>query len=462
MAFGGYKFAGFRVDNSQYADVANRCLAIHVARVRAFLKASSMASSTWLADIEKKTGELDLNIDTGVLTNGVNNGVIHEFKVNNVTKAYSSYFKYSSGDVAGYYYILTMVDYGIGDSTDSGYIKLNKNTCLQRYGTSYQSSGSYYYYGPRKASCFHCLSSDPFPSSLSPADLDLASMKATKLCSIGANCLGNTTQSYMSGGYVNRNDIISLLGYVIKDTDIISFAGYGDISSYTNPFSAGTGGQISVLSLNGFSELYNPDDIYKLLQYDARNYSDYSSDLSYVYDETYVRSDHPQRGAADQVQDPQSGAPLVDTEAAHTIQVYILSDARTYYNPSGAQTTPYSGLQLCLYDNAYSGRKQVPFSNSTQYIKGSTNPELLAMNVSYSLLSYTSYSPSIDGNLLFINSAYANSCCAKLQPSYWQMTSTGNPNLGTAYYNFFIGWDASNPDIKSDLAWPEYNATIPS
>ena len=461
MAFGGYKFSGFRVDNSQYADVTNRCLAIHAARVRAFLTASGLAGNPWTADSDRLTGEIDLNISTGVLTSGVNNGVIHILKnINDVTKAYSSYFKYSSGDVTGYYYILTMVDYGIGDSTDSGYIKLNKNTCLQRYGTNYQSSSSYYYYGPKKASCFHCLSLDPFPSSLSPADLDLSDMKATRLCSIGTNGLGNSDNSYLNGGYVNKSNITSLFGYAIKDTDIISFAGSGGTSDYTNPFSTGTGGQVSVLSLNAFSELYNPNDTYKLLQYDAMNCSEYNSNSSNVLDETYVAS-HAQRGAADQVLDPQSGEPLVDTEAAHTVQVYVLSDARTYYNPSGAQTTPYSGLQLGLYDGAYSGNRRIPFSNSTQYIKGSTNPELLAMNVSYSALSYTPYSPSIDGNLLFVNSAYANGYGAILDPNYYQMTNSNSKlDLSTAYYNFFIGWDSENPDIKSDLAWPEYNATV--
>lgn len=461
MAFGGYKFAGFRVDNSQYADVTNRCLAIHAARVRAFLTASGLAGNPWTADNDKLSGELDLNVGTGAIVSGVNNGVIHILKnINNVTKAYSSYFKYSSGDVTGYYYILTMLDYGIGDSTDSGYIKLNKNTCLQRHGTSY--SANYGFYGPYKASCFHCFSLEPFPSSLSPADLDLTGMKATRLCSIGTNALGNITSSVMSGGYVNNSELISLFGYAIKDTDIISFAGSGSTNSYTNPFSTGTGGQVSVLSLNGFSELYNPNDIYKLLQYDVRNYSYYtsSSSLSDLYDEIYT-SDYSRRGAADQVLDPQSGAPLVDIDGAHTVQVCVLSDARTFYNPSGAQTTPYSGLQFCLADAAYSGRKPIPFSNSTQYIKGSTNPELLAMNVSYSALSYSKYSPSIDGNLLFTNSAYANGYGTQLNPNDYQMGGgSATPNLGSVHYNFFIGWDASNPDIKTDSAWPEYNATV--
>ena len=323
MAFGGYKFAGFRVDNSQYANVDERCLAIHAARVRAFLTASGLANNTWTEDSDKLTGELDLNVGTGAITSGVNNGVIHEFKENDVVKAYSSYFKYSSGETTGYYYIITMVDYGIGDSTESGHIKLNKNSCLQRYGTNYQSSGSYYHFGPRKASCFHCLSSDPFQSSLNPANFDLTGMKATRLCSIGTNCLTNSNESYMYGGYVNKSDIISLFGYAIKGADIISFAGSGSTSSYTNPFSSGTGGQVSVLSLNGFSELYNPNDTYKLLQYDARNYSDYSTSSTYVYDEVYT-SGYARRGAVDQVLDPQSGAPLVDIEAAHTVQVYIL------------------------------------------------------------------------------------------------------------------------------------------
>lgn len=463
MSFGGYKFAGFRVDNSQYANSTYRCLAIHAARVRAFLKASNEANSTnppWFVDPDKQSGELNVDVSTGAITQATSDGVIHEFKVDGAIKAYSSYFKYSSGDLNGYYYILTMVDYAIGTG-DSGHIILPKASCLQRYSDSYISSGSYYFYGPRKASCFHCFSLDPFPSDLNPGNFVLSGLRSTRLCSVGTNSMHNSSRSYESGGYVNYSTIVSMFGYAVKDTDIIVLSGSRGLSS-TNPFSSSNGGHINVLSLNGFLDLYVPGDDYKLLQYDARNTSVGNSNYSSVYDETEVPT-NAQRGAVDQVLDPQSGEPLIDVQSAHRLQLFVLPDLRTYYSPSGAQSTPYCGLQACIYDVAYSTGTtpySTPFSNTTQFIKGGTNPELVCMSSTTWSISNTIYSTTVDGNLLYTNTVSASGGGTMIYPEQTTLNTGGGWYKGN--YNFFIGWDSGNPDIKSDVAWPEYNAVIPA
>lgn len=449
MAFGGYKFAGFRVDNSQYATSETRCLAIHAARVRAFLKASGLAGNPWFIDSEKSVGTLDLNVETGDIITGVNNGIIHEFKENNSVKAYSSYFKYSSGDLEGYYYILTMVDYAIG-SGDSGHIVLPKASCLQRYGKNYDSD-HHKHEGPQKASCFHCFSLDPFSSSLSPADFDLTGKRATRLCSVGTNSLTYNHASSNTGGYVNKNDIISMFGYVIKNGDIIVLTANRGASN-SNPFSTATNIHINLLSLNGFSELYVPNDTQKFLQYDIKNFTNTTTNSSYIYDETYFAD---VRGGVDQILN-EEGDPLVDTNINRQIQVFTLGDdLRTYYKPSGAQSTPYCGLQLGLFDFGYS-TSVAPFSNSTQIIKGSTNPELLCANVSFTQLSNNLYTPTIDGNLLLVGKINFDPKILSDSANSISAVSTFNGS----YYNEFIGWDSSNPDITTDISWPEYNAQV--
>lgn len=434
MAFGGYKFAGFKVDNTQYNNVTNRCLAIHAARVRAFLTASGLAGNPWTADSDRLTGEIDLNASTGVLTSGVNNGVIHSVlgATGNVD-GYISYFKYSSGDLTGYYLIFTARKYAFYNYESSeDFIYLNTYMANWEYTSGWYSE-------PDGASCLHALSLTPFGNTV--FNLITQFQPSMRLKTVGHSGYSSMAMGNDSG-FVGYSGGFTQFGYVIKDADIITFSGSGS----NNNFADAPQGCVKVLSLKGFSELYNKDDTYPLLELDIKS--------GHSGGGANERLSNGYKSYFDTVLSP-TGDPLIGIrrENQNCYVAEIMYDARTLYNLSGAQTTPFSGLTIGIRDKK---NETLPFSDSTQVIKGCTNPEFIACNVSTTAPQNSMYSIMFDGNLLYLYSTSS----AVSTPSMWNGREFDNQPVMDGYVNFFIGWDSSNPDIKTDAAWPEYNATV--
>jgi hypothetical protein len=134
-------------------------------------------------------------------------------------------------------------------------------------------------------------------------------------------------------------------------------------------------------------------------------------------------------------------------------------DARAMYDAPGANYAPFMGIPFFIMN----------YISGTQYFKGTTNPELVSTNLSMQELTYSNYSPVIDGSLLYIyrltiSSSYSNGTI----PTWSPYTSNNNYNSKfsssgiNGYYNVYIGWDSSNPDIRTDAAWPEYNPSVSS
>ena len=450
MAFGGYKFAGYRVDNTTYSTSIERCLAIHAARVRAFMNASNAAGDPWVIDPEWSIGTIDLNRTTGVISTGTNCIIIEQIGYDGNVHGYLTCFKYSNDGVNGYYAILTTDDYYIG-SGDTGIngLLLNRESCL------HSKSSNSLILGPNYASCLHCLSLEPFghaPSGEEGKDcwyLIDKDTSSTRISSIGYNIATSNLPSYSYiGGYVLNSTDISHFGYAIRDKDIIVFSAIAAKTSYTNPFVGTTNTHVTLMSLEGFSELYSKDDTYKLLEFELINY----------YYDSYNTGDETKcnrmRGPHSQILDA-SGKAIIDntTDYNSSPRMVPTLDARAYYDPSGANYAPFMGMPMYCSGKYVSG---------TQCYKGTTNPELISTNVSSSALVYTPYSEVIDGNVLFINTV----TMANTIPVWWTAGSswdsfTPSSDL-TGYYNVYIGWDSGNPDIKTDTAWPEYNATIPA
>lgn len=445
MSFGGYKFSGYRVDNTTYSTSIERCLAIHAARIRAFLNASSAAGSPWVADSAWLTGTLGFDASTGTITSGVNNGVIHVLLGEDGNPhGYSSYFKYSQDDVNGYYFIMTVDNYNIdysGSTTQLG-ITLNTQT-VPVFPSSY-----YINYGPLYASCFHCFSKDPFghaPTGQEGKDyryLNIDGQGASRLVSVGMTHTENgyfsdAKNSNVSTGFVGYSSYVVLFGYAIKDTDIIALCSLSEAASYSNPFNTDTNTHISVMSLNGFSELYCKDDVYKFLLLNIKN--GYYRNSSPVNNEI---SCNQMSGRGNAILDI-NGNQLPGTSTTNNYTFpWISFDHRTYYAPSGANYTPFSGISVFGY------------LASIQCGKGCTNPELLCVSVGTSSTTNPIFSSPVDGSLLLIGRNYYNFPMMGLNEN--------NLSAGTQlYWDMFIGWDSSNPDIKTDAAWPEYNAVIP-
>lgn len=455
MAFGGYKFAGYRVDNTQYSTSIERCLAIHAARVRSFLNASNAAGNPWAVDQEWSIGTIDLNVTTGVISTGTNCIIIEQIGYDGNVHGYLTCFKYSNGGVNGYYAILTTDDYyiGSGDTGINGLI-LNQESCL------HSKDSNNLILGPIYASCLHCLSLEPFghaPSGEEGKDcyyLIDKDTSSTRIKSIGYNFTTTNLPSYSYiSGYVSNSTDISHFGYAIKDKDIIVFSAISAKTSYTNPFIGTSNTHVTVMSLEGFSELYSKDDTYKFLEFEVCN-NYYTS--SGTYDETKCNG---LQGNHHQLLDATGKAMIDNTFGYNSIpRARVSLDVRAYYDPSGANYTPFMGLPVFL-----SNEDLGTYISGTQYYKGTTNPELISTNFSRSALVYTPYSNVINGNVMYLG--YVNSASSAMpvwypRSSSWDSFSSSG--FLTGYYNVYIGWDSDNPDIKTDAAWTEYNPTVGS
>ena len=455
MAFGGYKFAGYRVDNTQYSTSIERCLAIHAARVRAFLNASNAAGDPWAIDPEWSIGTIDLNPTTGVISTGTNCIIVEQIGYDGNVHGYLTCFKYSNGGMNGYYAILTTDDYYIGsDSSSRTGLSLNPDGCMRQKWGSYYTAG-----GPYDASCLHCLSLEPFghaPSGETGKDcyyLISLHQKSTTIKSIGYNSPQEDIDDYAQcmGGFVALTDSITLYGYAIKDKDIIVFSSYSNKVSYTNPFTGFDNTHVTVLSLEGFSELYSKDDTYKFLEFELKNGTNENNGRSEIKSDSY-------RGAHDQFLDA-SGNRMIDSNYNTTDKSQIPLDVRAMYDAPGANYAPFMGIPFFIMD----------YISGTQYFKGTTNPELVSTNLSMQELTYSNYSPVIDGSLLYIYRLTISSSYSNGTVPIWSAYTSENDynskfvNSGiNGYYNVYIGWDSSNPDIKTDAAWPEYNPTVGS
>jgi hypothetical protein len=453
MAFGGYKFAGYRVDNEQYSTSIERCLAIHAERVRAFLNASNAAGNPWVVDPEWSIGTIDLNVTTGVISTGTNCIIIEQIGDDGNVHGYLTCFKYSNGGVNGYYAILTTDDYYFGSGTGTG-LSLNPDGCMRQKWGSYDTAG-----GPYLASCLHCLSLEPFthaPSSETGKDcyyLVSLHQKSTTIKSIGYNGVIQGISSYAqcAGGFVDLTESITFYGYAIKDKDIIVFSSYSDKASYTNPFTGFDNTHVTVLSLEGFSELYSKDDTYKFLEFEVKNGTNEDSGRTEIESNSF-------RGAHDQFLDA-NGNRMIDSNYNTTNKSMIPLDARAMYDAPGANYAPFMGIPFFIMN----------YVSGTQYFKGTTNPEFVSTNLSMQALTYSNYSPVIDGSLLYVYSltisqSYSNGTIPIWSP--YTNSSGYNSKFSNSgidgYYNVYIGWDSSNPDIKTDAAWPEYNPSVSS
>lgn len=449
MAFGGYKFAGYLVDNSQYSTSIERCAAIHAARIRAFLDASAKAGNPWIIDPAWKDGEFDINLSTGALSSNPGAGCIHDLiGYDGNTHGYLTYFKRDS-TASGYYAILTTDQYSISYPSSVNPLGLNfsSDECI-----CYKYSSTATYYGPTKASCFHAMSLEPFghaPSDSSYPDymyLISSVSKSTRLQSIGTNSTANGLPYNISSGYVSLTENLCYFGYAIKGDDILVFSSFR-ASGAVNPWGANgySNTHVSIMSLNAFSEFYCPNDTYGLLNYEVKNYgsgSDTEATSSYTL------------GTYHQILN-YNGEQICNNSTSTDRGVITIIETKTYYDPSGTSTVPFSGIPLLL--NTSYGSSVVLGGN--QFIKGSTKPELLCANVSKTSLSLNYNSPILNGSLMYLYSIGANNGCVCIV-----VQGTGSnvslSNIVKGYYNTYIGWDSENPDISTDTAWPTYTPDV--
>jgi hypothetical protein len=433
MSFGGYKFSGLRVDYNSSLSSIQMALLIHKARVKAFVSANALVSNPWVFDTDKLSGSIAFETTSGA---------IYELKSgNNGTHGYASFFKHSSSPV-GYYLILTLEDAQIAANSSST-LSSSINIRLDQLCNYSDSS---YYVMPSRCSCLHSISLSPFGSLPQDGNQSLGFLPsdATRLTSIGGNSK-NSTDSYPisitgSPNILNTlssvNSASQLFGYAVRDTDIITFTKYGV------KFSSGESTNfIHVLSLNAFSEMYNLNDSNRVLLYPVLG-SDEASEIGSQNSSNNYPGVHTQLfGRLGNLEAMVNGS---------RNKIYVFPDIRSNFEAVGNSIIPLEGAVFAI--------DGMDVFENGQYAKGSTNPELLCVNTTYSRQSNTLFDLYTDG-LMKVGEYQTSSTSASIHyyPCIGQNTALSNAAYaGHGYVNVFIGWDSSNPDLRTNDAWTVY------
>lgn len=420
MTFGGYKFAGYCLPYDSNVTGVARALAIHKTRLKAFTEAARLSESAWIFDPDKRTGTL-------AFENTQN--AIHELTdENQVVRGYASFFKYN-GQKTGYYLVLTVQKYTIDYGGLSGGIVISNSQCLTEYD-------SYYTKGPIGASCLHAISEEPFGTlpQNGIASGDLIPTRSTRLMSIGMNVFSSSSSDLQNieSGYVNPDSDgldYCVFGYAMRGADFHQLNRVG--RSFYDSSSI-----IQSLSLDAFSHYYNQNDTHGLF---AMSLSGYGS--SYIeYGISYPTINIDGQILAE------SGSPLcsynISDNSDNNNGLSLAPDVRSCYCPTAGGNLVISGAIIAL---VYGSGHRV--FDSGQTAKGCTNPEFIAINCT-SPTNTQNYYTSYAGELLFISTYNVVPYCI-FNGRYSNNSPSGSTNI-------YIGWDASNPDIRTEAAWPIY------
>jgi hypothetical protein len=114
----------------------------------------------------------------------------------------------------------------------------------------------------------------------------------------------------------------------------------------------------------------------------------------------------------------------------------VLTKAEKAFFNGATQTYPYETVTLTTLGM----RSYAPFLNADGITsKGTFNIELIACNGSYVYSYASSWAPVANGNYLTV---------------VFRRTSTSLTDPQTTYY---VGWDASNPNILDESSWTEFS-----
>jgi hypothetical protein len=404
MALGGYKFAGYKCSNDGTLTDAQWALCIHKTRIKAFLDANTSANAGWVFDLNGGTIDFDSTYD----------GVIYDLGGDGLNLV--SYFRNGTSPNAKYYMIASLFSWSCQNYT--GRIKISENGPIVK---AYYSSSDQYIV--EQQSLFHTVSYDPFPEDCLLESANDYPIRALPLIPVsfwrgysGSSPEGIDTTT--ANSYFKASKLY--FGYAVKDCDIISFTTFNDkLSASDNYLYLRT-------TLVGFDSLTlsSPSDtanIYGIIFSTARSYEQSSS-----YWESNVLN-YYQITLNDSFQRYLSGSSNNDL---------VLTKAEKAFFNGATQTYPYETVTLTTLGM----RSYAPFLNADGITsKGTFNIELIACNGSYVYSYASSWAPVANGNYLTV---------------VFRRTSTSLTDPQTTYY---VGWDASNPNILDESSWTEFS-----
>ena len=429
MAFGGYKFKGYKVVRANLTNntYANWCLLVHQARITAFMESCALSGAQWA--FSKTNGDLSFESYGNVIYRVANgNGDYHD---------YLSFFQY--GDEELYYMISTLGEYYMRSSDGTPYIINDAKYCGT--GNTSETSRKYKFMSFSSAlSLSEFPDTGPFSGGTWPTNALACSSQRCDYEDTITNW-GSVNETNGHNGQLPVSGTIHC-GFATRGKDIVSF---GDT----------TWNRCCIESGNAFSSYCNTGDTYGLLKLvlgygktERENISDTSTLVLHYFNAECLESDG-------------SRAYAPNSTGSNTYSnMTVVPPIGAYITPSG-QNIPFESVYLSTL-----GINTVWSNPYNILTKGMIKPELLSMNV-YSP-STKSNAPTLRSTVLGGNLITACKSCstsAGARPTIHGRSSGyvipclndsgANPstyNLGVICY---VGWDPSNPDITNGASWPE-------
>lgn len=411
MSLGGYKFAGYYVQWDGVMSNTELALLIHKARLKAFIVACARSYSDW--HFCKNDGPIDFENYSGVIYNiaGVANDFISFFQYKNENK-----------------YIAIMT---IPEITSSIF-------CAKARGQGYYVSGSNRYIWDKRT-MFHCASITPFndvdfwrnDDNYPSGALPMMPSGCLYLTTSSSQTTSTTQGSYSYIAKQNSNFAQGYMklyfGYAVKESKIISLTTTtADDQTHTDTqISKGEFG-ISVMGFDAMT-LSSKNDNYNLFHASI----------------TFPRSSEWENSS------------IKKTEARINNCVQVLTSEGKMYAETGKasscflNTTSFSGF-------VYNSSNSIPFSSN--FITTSENGNAQwEIRTSGNLLTSDGM---LSKGIVDIDLIASNNTNGYNSLEWSGSYCNGNYLLACKDFNglmqTYVGWDASNPDIRLENSWTEY------
>lgn len=394
MSLGGFKFAGYKCIRSSGMSDSDFCLLMHKTRVAAFVDSCAASGAQW--HFCKNGGTIDFRTNTGVIYDLDGDGY-----------NFASFFQYANENK---YIAILSIPNQSRDYFGGGAIAPS---------ATHQGYNAY-----SMISMFHCASMEPFEDvQFMQVGPHTYPTKALSLMPITTVFNTSWQEADLNTIYTffNCSSSYSYFGYATKDSKIITFA-------CNNAFGYFTNGWINT-TLIGFDAmtLSSPSDEYNVFHASLsceRQYEIGWSDWSGYTLNRVVQVLNSRGNRFSEQYDPA------------TMSLSYRPQAQTV---GGSVVIPYSAVVISGIDENHTSytRKTGNLLNSDGILsKGVVDIDFLASCV------YLNQTELVESGV------YANG-------NYLLARKNTDASGGCQY---FVGWDASNPDIKDDSSWPEYSA----
>lgn len=427
MAFGGYKFKGYKVVRANLTNntYANWCLLVHQARIKAFMESCALSGAQW--HFSKTNGDLSFESYGNVIYRVANaNGDYND---------YLSFFKY--GDEELYYMISTLGEYY---ASGRGIPAINTSALYMTQGGS-TSQIKY-----KQAGYSSALSLTEFPDT-GPFSFDSYPFSAlpcsSQLASHGVSFYTNGVKEGTSDSIISSWTTI-YVGYATKGKDIIT---------------ATNRNKGSIESGDGFGSLCAPDDNFKLMKINFGHSTetiDYNA-ASTISLDAWTNECLTSTGARN--------CAYTSTATSDYNCLAVVPSALPFIQ-SGGQHVPYGSVYLSTLN-----RTLLPINDDYMQVKGVVKNELVCCN-SFTYGTQTQQpgiaSQVLSGNLMCycccqmtpMNNGNTTQTIDQLKGGYLVPGGTGQGFSNSypqmyVYPAVYVGWDPSNPNINDDASWPE-------